>query len=330
MNRCEAVRALLVVAAAVEPLGTFAQSRPGKVARVGVLDVISRASSPSYEERLHYDAFEKLGWIEGKNIVFDYRFADGQPSELPRLAAELVQLNPDVLLVPQNLEAEAALRATRTIPIVVMAALDPVGAGLAQSIAHPGASVTGLLWSDARLAAKSVQLLLEMVPTVRRLGQFYDPNSLGVETYIEAAKGAAGAAHLEVRSYAIRDSKDLAAALSMIEKERVDAIRVGASGVVSMGISTILTFAAKHRLPTICLIPRQVERGGLLSYSPSLTDIADRLAAIVDKILRGVKPGDIPFEYPTRLELTINLKTANALGIKVPQSILVRADRLIE
>jgi len=328
MNRRDTVCALLALAAASRLASSFAQSVPGKVVRVGVLSVSSRASSPIY--LLAPAALGKIGWVEGKNIFYEWRFADGRPAELPRLASELVQLNPDVIVVPQNFEAEAVLRATHTIPLVITAAFDPVGAGFAQTLAHPGGSVTGLLYSDPGIVAKADQIFFEAVPTVRRLGLLYDARYPRLQPYTDADESAAKAANVEVRKYPVRSSEDSAVALAMIKKEQVDGIKVAMGGVVSIGMSTILDSAAEQRLPTAWGQPGPVERGGLLSYAPRFSEIADRSAALVDKILKGAKPADIPFEYPTRYELTINLKTAKALGIKIPQTVLLRADRLIE
>ena len=288
----------------------------------------SRPEAPAFQ--LLPAAFRKLGWIEGKNVVFDWRFADGRPAELPRLAAELIQLHPDVIIATSTGEAEAAFSASHTIPIVVMAALDPVGIGLARSLAHPGGTVTGLLYPEPGIAAKGVQILFEAVPKIRRLAVLYDPRTPGVEAYVEADQVAADAIRLEVRRFPVRSPEEVAAALNVIEKERADAIKQGGGAAVAAETPRILAFAAEHRLPTVFLVPGPVERGGLLSYAPILTEYGDRAAFLVDRILKGANPADIPFEYPTRYELVINLKTAKALGIKIPQSVLLRADRLIE
>jgi len=328
MNRREVIHALLAVAAATEPLRTFAQSRRGKVMRVGALFLVSAANVTL--PPLLPAALRKLGWIEGQNLLFDRRFGDGRLTELPRLASELVQLNPDVIVVQTNLEAQAVLRATNTIPIVVAVAFDPVGSGFAQTLAHPGGSVTGFVYPEPAFVAKMVQFLFEAVPTVRRLGLVYDPRIPGTETYIDADQRAAEAAHVEVRRLPVRGAEDIATALAMIEKEHVDALKIAPGGAVAIGISAILAFAAERRLPTAWGLPDPVERGGLLSYAPNIAELFGRVADFVDRILKGAKPADLPFEHPTRFELTLNLKTAKALGIKIPQSVLLRADRLIE
>ena len=328
MNRRDAVRVLLALAAVIAPLRTRAQSRPAKIVRVGVLVVVSRTDSMTIQ--LLPTALRKLGWIEGKNIVFDWRFADGRPAELPRLASELVQLNPDVIVVPSNFEADAVLRATRTIPLVVGAAFDPVETGLAQSVAHPGGSVTGLVWAEAGRSSKAIEVLREAVPSMRRMATLYDERFPGIQLYLEASQVVADSIRLELRRFPVRNREDIAVALTSMNKEGVDALWVTPSGVIAPEIARILTYAAERRLPTGFSLPWAVERGGLLSYAPNLPEVLVRGTALVDKILNGANPGDLPFEYPTRYDLTINLKTANALGIKIPQMVLLRADRLIE
>ncbi len=276
------------------------------------------------------ELLQELGWVEGKNLIFDARVADGRPAELLPLAAELARQNPDVIVVPTNFEAEAALRAARTIPIVVAAAADPVGTGLAKSLARPGGSVTGMLWAEPRLASKIVEVMHESVPSMRRLAVLYDERSPGIQPYVEANQVAADAIRLELRPFPVRSPEDIATALARIEKERIDAIWVAVNGVISPEIARIVKYAAERRLPTGFTTQWPVERGGLLSYGPNISDALRRTAALVDKILKGANPADLPFEHPTRFELTINLKTAKALGIKLPQSVLLRADRLIE
>jgi putative ABC transport system substrate-binding protein len=327
MNRRDTVVVLLALAATAKPASSFAQSRPGRSVRVGML-FVSEGNATLFQP--FPELLRELGWVEGKNLVFARRIADGRPTELPRLASELVQLNPDVIVVPSNFEAEAVLRATRTIPVVVAAASDPVETGLAQSLAHPGGSVTGLVWSESRRSAKVMEVMHESVPTMRRLAGLYDERFPGIQLYAEAFQVAANAIGFEMRRFPVRSPEDIAAALTSMEKEGVDALWVVPGGVLAPEIARILTYATERRLPTGFPNPWPVERGGLLSFGPNPSDMLRRVAGIVDKILRGANPADLPFEYPTRYELTLNLKTAKALGIKFPQTVLLRADRLIE
>ena len=327
MNRRDALRALFAVAASVKPPSSFAQSRPGKSVRVGMLfgsEGMATLFLPSSE------TLRELGWVEGKNLTIDRRTADGRPTELPRLASELVQLNPDVIAVPSNFEAEAVLRATRTIPIVVAAAFDPVETGLAQSLARPGGSVTGLVWAEAGRSAKVIEVMHETVPSMRRMASLYDERFPGIQLYLEAGQATADAIGIELRLFPVRSPEGIAAALARMEKERVEGIFVSPGVAIAPEIARILAYATEHRLPTGFPNPWPVERGGLMSYAPNISDMLRRIVGLVDKILRGAKPADLPFEYPRRYELTINLKTAKALGIKLPQAVLLRADRLIE
>jgi putative ABC transport system substrate-binding protein len=327
MNRRDTLWALLALAATAKPAASFAQSHPGKSVRVGMIFVSEGLASLF---RLFPEALGELGWVEGKNLVIDRRTGDGRPTELPALVAELLRQNPDVIVAPSNFEVEAVLSATRTIPVVVVGAGDPVELGWAQSLAHPGGSVTGFVWADPRTASKLIQITRECVPTTRRLAVLWDERYPGIQSYLAAYQSGADAIQLELRWFPVRRPEDIAEALTSMENARVDGIVMLPNGAIAAGIARILTHAMDRRLPTAFPIPWPVERGGLLSYAPNIASGLRGVAGFVDKILRGAKPADIPFEYPTRYELTINLKTAKALGIKLPQAVLLRADRLIE
>jgi len=325
MNRRDTVHALLALAAVATSCASSAQTRPEKSARIGMLFGSAGIASLFLPLRT---VLRDLGWIEGRNIVFDERVAT-QPADLSRLAVELVRLNPDLIVV-WNLEAPAVLQTTRTVPIVVGGALDPVASGFAQSLAHPGGSVTGVLWADPRLASKMVQVLHEAVPTTRRLAFLYTEGFPGIGPYLEADRAAAEAIGLDFQQFPVRSADEIAGTLAIMERERVDGLLIVPNGVIAPEIDRILKFAAERRVPTAFPTTWPVERGGLLSYGPDQSELLHRVAALVDRILKGTKPGDLPFEYPTRYQLTINLKTANVLGFKLPQTVLLRADRLIE
>lgn len=324
MNKRECVLALLALATMARPGASSAQARGNKIARVGMLFGFPGIASLFVSLRA---TLRDLGWVEGTNVEFDERIA-AQPSELPLLVAEMLRRSPDVFVVA-NLEAPIVLQATRSIPIVVGGTLDPVEAGLAQSVNRPGGTVTGVLWGEPRLAAKMVQLLHEAVPAARRLAMLHSEGFPGIRPYVDAYKAAADAQGLDFRRFAVRNSEEVTAALAAIDKARVDSVLLVPNGLIALEIDRILKFAVERRLPVAS--PNQVvtERGGLLSFGSDLAEVVRRVASLVDKILRGANPADLPFEYPTRYELIVNVQTARALGLKLPQSILLRA-RLIE
>lgn len=305
-----------------------ARAQTQRLATIGFLFAPSRATSQV--PALFSSAMRDIGWVEGRNLMMEWRFADGQRDRLPELAAQLVQQRVQVIVAPTNLEAEAARRATDSIPIVTLFAINPVESGFAKSLARPGGNVTGVLYADPEFTAKSMQLLKEIVPTTRRFGYLYPAGLAGVQHFIEAMETTARALGLAFYQYPIARSEEMAAVLDAIRKDGVDALRVGYVGPVQAGTAQLLEFAASNRIATSFTVPTPVERGGLMSYSPKLSDSTGRGAAFVDRLLKRALPAELPFEYPTRYELVVNLKTAKQLGITVPQSILLRADRLIE
>jgi putative ABC transport system substrate-binding protein len=271
-----------------------------------------------------------IGWVEGRSLTTEWRFADGERDRLPELAAQLVQQRVQVIVAPTNLEAEAARRATDSIPIVTLFAINPVESGFAKSLARPGGNVTGVLFADPEFAARSVQLLKETVPAMRRFGYLYPAGLTGVQQFIEAMEASARALGLGFYRYSIARPEEMATVLDAIKKDGVDALRVNHVGPVQAGTAQLLEFATSNRIATLFTVATQVEKGGLMSYSPKLADSVGRGANFVDRLLKRALPAELPFEYPTRYELVVNLKTAKQLGISVPQSILLRAERLIE
>jgi len=299
-----------------------------KHATVGYLSAGSRGTvQPS---SLFPSAMREIGWVEGRNLTLEWRFADGQASRLPELASELVQRGVQVIFAPSQFEAEAARRATRSIPIVMLFAIDPVGSGFAQSLARPGGNVTGIIWGDPAFNAKSVQILKEVLPRMRRLGFLHTADYLGLQPHIDALEAACRALGVSFHRFPVARPEDVGAALAAAGKAGVDALRVAQAGAVGAATAQILEFTATNKIPTSFTTPAPVEQGGFMSYSPSLAESVARAAALVDKLLKGAKPGEQPFEYPTRYELVVNLKTARALGLTIPRSILGRADRVIE
>ena len=297
-------------------------------ARVGYLSLGSKTAA--LWPPLLLLALRELGWIEGRNLTFEARFAEGRREQTPALMSDLVQQGVRVIVTNNFLDVETAQRVNRLIPIVALAVTDPVGAGFAKSLAHPGGNVTGVLWGDPSFTGKSMQLLKEVLPATRRVGGIYPAELPDIERYLKAAEVAARQLGITYHRFPIRRPEDVEAALIAAKNMKLDALRITNSGTVAAAEAQIISFSASNRIPTSFTVSSSVERGGLMSYSPNLSEIASRGAALVDKILKGAKPGDLPFEYPTRYELVINLKTARQLGIKVPQLMLVRADRVIE
>jgi len=328
MNRRDALAGLLGLAVALPSRSVFAQGAKGRSARVGVLCIAQVT-----EKRLRSVPSElaKLGWAEGSNLVIDWRNANGELEALPRLAGELLALGPDVILADGNVTTQSLMQQGRAIPVLVFASLDPVGVGLARSVARPGGNVTGLMWSEPTLAAKIVSLLHESVPRARRLAVIYDPGVPGIQAYVEADRTAAVALGMEMRDYHVRSAKDLTNVLESLSMSGTDAIKAALSGHFSGGeLPIVLDYALGKKIPVVSVSSIAAQLGALLAYSPSNSERIARISGQLDNILRGAKPAEMPFEFPTRLELAINLRTAKALGITVPSSVLMRADHLIE
>jgi putative ABC transport system substrate-binding protein len=315
------------------PLATRAQ-QPKKIARMGYL------STGSLDSRDSLVLFEALrqglrehGYVEGQNIVIELRSAEGRVDRFPALARELVRLEVDVIFAPNTLAARAARGATATIPIVVAVMGDPVGDGLAASLARPGGNVTGFTFIGPQLLPKRLALLKEAIPTVSRVVALWQPGAYGERTMTEMMKEAEAAARtlaLHLRLVAVERPDELERAFSTIEEERADALIVYPSPVLFTERRRIVDLSAKRRLPSMYMAREFVELGGLISYGTRLNDLFRRSAMYVDKILKGAKPADLPIEQPTTFELVINLKTARALGLSIQESIIARADEIIE
>ena len=300
-------------------------------ARVGFLGIGSQAHyAANGMASLVPSALRELGWVEGRNITFQWRFADGESATLTQHAAELIGLRVNAIITASNLEAEAARHATRSIPIVVYTALDPVATGLVQSLARPGGNITGVMWADVGVAAKMVDLMADAVPRARRLAILYDATVPGMEAYAEADEAVARVRGIKIVRARVSSREDVTRVLVTMRDHGADALKVAGAGVVGAETPRILEFAKVHRLPTIFTWPAPVERGGLMSYSPDLHHVSARVAALVDKVLKGAEPADLPFEHPSRFQIVINLKSARALGLTIPASLLLRADQVIE
>ena len=310
-------------------------SRPGlgqptnRVYRVGVLR--ANAATRDIQTTALPQALRELGYIEGQNLVLDQRFAAGKVERFPALAQELVAQRVDVIVAVTAGAITAVKAATSSIPIVFFGNFDPVAAGYVSSLAHPGGNITGILIAPGgTLAAKKLELLTQVVPGTKRVAMLLpdDPNVAG-EQLPEARKAAAALA-VELVPVEVRN-RDYADAFARIAAARPDSLFVTATSYFVTDRKPIIELAAKYRLPAIYEWPEQAEDGGLMAYGPtSLIAIYRRIAAYVDRILKGAKAGDLPVEQPSKLELVINLKTAKAMGLAVPQSLLLRADRVIE
>jgi putative ABC transport system substrate-binding protein len=317
---------LLGSAAAAWPLAARAQ-QPGKLPTIGFL-----GASPSIESQrvaAFVQRLRELAWIDGRNLAIEYRWAEGRNERYAEAAAELVRLKVDVIVTVATPATLAAKQATTLIPIVFGAASDPVGTGLVESLARPGGNVTGLSNQISETGGKKLELLREVVPSLRRLAILANVGNPAVALDMGEAQAAARKLGLEVTTAEIRQAEDIAPAFDAL-KGRADALYVCTDPLVNTYRIRVNTLALAARLPTIHGLREYVEAGGLMSYGPNVPDLLRRAADYVDKILRGAKPGDIPVEQPTKFDVVINLTTAKALDLKIPESFLLRADEVIE
>jgi ABC-type uncharacterized transport system substrate-binding protein len=306
------------------PPGVTAQE--AKVYRIGYLSAANPRSVPffqAFEQRLH-----ELGYIEGQNVAVEFRNAEGSPDRFPRLAAELVRLNVNVIVTATDAGTRAARAATRAIPIVSVGVnYDPVALGFVASLAHPGTNITGLFFLHSELMAKRFELFREILPAVRRIAVLSDVFAVDQLRTLEAANRSSG---LKLQPLQLQNPPDLNDAFRVITRSRAEALFVLESAPIYRARSDIAQLALKYRLPTSFAFREYVEAGGLLSYGVDFPSMFRHAAEYVDKILKGANPGDLPIEQPTKFELVINLKTAKALGLTIPPSLLARADQMIE
>jgi putative ABC transport system substrate-binding protein len=304
------------------PFTTLAQ--PAKLPRIGVL---GNENNPPWEGFRR--GLRELGYIDGRNVAIEWRWSEGRTDRFPALAAELVQAKVDVIVVSGTQAARAAKQATSTIPIVMTVSSYPDKIGLVESLARPGGNLTGLSNLGPELMGKHFELLKEISPKISRLAVLWNPAS-PVETLVfKEMLAAAPAFGLEIHSIEVRAPEGAAAAFASVSASRADALFAFGNPINFKTRELIADFALKNRLPSLYQESLFVESGGLMSYAPSFADLFARAATYVDRILKGAKPADLPVEQPTKFELTINLKTAEAIGITVAQSLLVRADKLI-
>jgi putative ABC transport system substrate-binding protein len=322
----------ILVAVVLLALGVIAEAQqPKKVHRIGYLSNRDPASESARAEAIRL-ALRELGYIEGQNIAIEYRYAEAKLDQLPELAAELVRLKVDIIVTGGDQPIQAAKNATKTIPIVMTGAgIDPVVAGFVESLACPGGNVTGLTNLFAELGGKRLELLKEAVPKLARVAVLYDAASLGsLRENKEVLPVAARALGLTVRSWEVRAADGFERVFAALNKQPPDGLYVSPGALMSNNQKWIVDFALKSRLPSVYVRKEFVEAGGLMSYGADLADSYRRAAYYVDRILKGAKPADLPVEQPTKFELVINLKTAEQIGLTIPQSMLYRADKVIK
>ena len=314
-----------IAGAAIWPIAAQAQGQKDKVYRVGILGLLKRPS-----EQVFRDAMHDLGYVEGKNVLYDVRYAEGNADQLPSLAAQLVRLNVDVMVTAGGPAAEAARQATTSVPIVLWGAGDPIGTGLITNVSHPGGNLTGITELSTELTSKRLQLFREAVPGLHRIAVLWNIGDRSMTLRFQEVETAAPRLRLSVMPLPIRKLDDFDVAFDTMRRDRPDGILVVTDSLTRLKEGSLFEFARGQRLPTMFEFPSSAEDGGMIAYGPSVAEMAPRAAAFVDKILKGTKPGDLPIETPVRWYLVVNLKTARAIGREIPTSIVLRADKVIE
>jgi putative ABC transport system substrate-binding protein len=313
------------------PCGTVAAQQAKNIPRIGYLSGSSNAKTPSPQVEAFQQGLRDLGYIEGKNILVEYRYGEEKADELPRLVIELVQLKVDVLVVIPLPAIRAAKQATKTIPIVMVTTQDPVATGLVDSLARPGGNITGPTRLTRELSGKRLELLKEVIPKISRVGVLWDGSTPGAAIAFKEYEAAAPALKIELQSLEVRGpNPNLEGAFQATAKGRASAIIVVRGRLLSNYTKRIAELAIKSGLPSMYEGNDYVEAGGLMSYSDNYADTFRRAAVYVDKILKGAKPGDLPVEQPAKFELVINLKTAKQIGLIIPPNVLARADKVIK
>ncbi len=326
MNKRRNLLVALGAGALAAPFASFAQ--PAKTARVGFLGPTSAAGAKNRVEALRA-GLRELGYVEGRNLLIEFRWADDKYDRLPQLAAELVQLKVDLIVTHGTPGTRAAKQATSTIPIVMAVAGDATLAGLVANIARPEGNVTGLTFFNPELAAKRLEILKDTFPQIKRVSALHNLDNPGMAPVLKAMEQAAKSLKLDLQQVGVRAPGDLESAFAAMAAKRAEAVVLVEDAMLIGNIEKIAFLAAKHRLPAIGL-PELAQAGGLMAYGVNLVQMFRRAAVFVDKILKGAKLTALPVERATNFELVLNMKTAKAMGVKFPQSILVRADKVIE
>jgi len=325
------VVALALVLAIITPLAAVGEPPPGKVLRLGLLYAVYPEFDPTSNpvDRALVDGLRAHGYELGANTVLEVRSAQGNPERLPELAAELVRLKVDVLVAPGTAPTLAAQQVTKTVPIVMFNAADPVDTGIVASLAHPGGNITGLSYNAAEISAKRVQLLQEAVARLTRVAVLWNSSFKSMALGFHQIELAAPSLGVTVQSVRVSSSDDFDQAFAAIERGRPGGLIVLFGPLRGNDLPRIVEFATRNRLPAVFELGQGVRGGGLMEFGPSSTEMARRVGAYIDKIANGARPGDLPVEEPTKFELVVNLKAARTMGLTIPQSLLLRADRVV-
>jgi len=325
-------RQLLIAAGALlaAPGAAWAQ-QPQKVRRIGVLSLsVANSERAQWSRMIFAASMRAAGYEEGQNLAIEWRYADGDVSRLPALAEELVRAKVELIMASFNDAIAAAKGATGSIPIVMFNSINPVERGFVQSLARPGGNVTGTAWSAPEVSGKILEVLHEAAPRAKRIALIGNTAMPGVHDYGVAAVKGAGSMGIEARVFPLLRPEDTVKVLEQIAAYKPQAIDVGLDTITLAGLTDIVAFTQKHKLPAIANVSLFTDAGGMLCYGPDIKELGDRTAGYVAKVLGGAKPAELPVQLPTKFELVVNMKTAKLIGHKIPQSILLRADRVIE
>jgi len=336
MNNRRKLVIALGAGALATPMCSFAQQQGAKISRIGILSPgapFDAGRNPSALAVLFgalRESLRDLGYGEGRNIVIESRWAEGKYDQLPRLAAELISLKVDVIVTYGTPAAQAAQRATSTIPIVMAGIIDPVASGLIKNLARPGGNITGQSMMSPDLVAKQLEMLKEVVPKLSRVALLSNPANPGNTPQVQFGQDAGRALGLQIQALKASTPGEIDRAFAVMTEERAGGLVILVDAALLDHRARIVDLAARHRLPAIFGLSEFTDAGGLMAYGPNRMAMFHHAATYVDKILKGAKPGDLPVEQPTKFELIVNMKTVKALAIKIPDSILVRADKVIE
>jgi putative ABC transport system substrate-binding protein len=321
--------AILLCAFLLAPCFPAQAQRPGKVRKIGLLTPRSPSDSALWHQAFR-QGLRELGWVEGQNVAIEYRYAQGKRDRLPDLAAELLRINVEVVVVVSVYAARAVQHLNEAIPIVMASAADPVQLGLVTSLARPGGNITGLSEITPEMAGKRLELLKEMVPKLSRVAVLWDPTNDASTLSWKEIQPPARQLGVQLHSLEARNPNDFNKALEEASRARAGALAIMPAQLFGANLKRIANLAAKSRLPSIWHLSEFVDSGGLAAYGPDRSDLFRRAATYVDKILKGAKPADLPVEQPMKFELVINLKTAKQIGLTIPPNVLARADRVIK
>lgn len=305
--------------------------QPAKIPRIGFIFSSGTPADPSPQLEAFRLGLRNLGYVEGKNVLIERRYAEGRLDRMSPFVHEFVQQKVDVIMGVNNVVIRAAKEATKTIPIVMISSVDPVTAGYVASFAHPGGNITGLAWLNRDISAKRVEFLIELLPKISRVGVIWDADGPGPAIAFKEYTASAQAFKLELRSLEVRAPKpDLPGAFQAAKSARLDALIVVANPLMGQHAKQIFELATKNRLPSMTEEGRYVDAGGLISYGASLADLYRRAAEYVVEILKGTNPGDLQVKLPEKFEIFVNLKTARQIGLGIPQHVLIQADKVIK